>query len=82
MPKTVFLRGCKLALRSKVGVKVKCQCHGSRSNFWCAAVDTTGSALPSAASTNMSHYQSKVCVCNQGPCADNCADADDRLLII
>ena len=30
---------------------------GSRSNFWRAAVDNRGSALPSAAKSNMSHYQ-------------------------
>ncbi len=50
MPKIVFLHHCYLALRSKVGVKVKGQGqgHGSRSNFWCAAVNIRDSALPSA----------------------------------
>ncbi len=43
--------------RSKVGVKVKGQGHGSRSSFWRAAVDIRGSALPSAAKSNRSHYQ-------------------------
>ena len=31
--------------------------------FWCAAVDIRGSAVPSAAKSNKSHYQSKVFVC-------------------
>ena len=35
----------------------------SRLNFWRAAVDIKGSALPSAARSNKSHYQSKVFVC-------------------
>ena len=36
----------------------------SRSNFWCAAVDINGSALPRATkSNNYHHYQSKVIVC-------------------
>ncbi len=67
MQKIMFLHGCYLALgsRSKVGVKVKGrgQRLGSRSNFWCAAVDNRGSALPSAAKSNKSHYQVKVFVC-------------------
>ncbi len=43
----------------KVGVKVKGQAqgHGSRSSSWRAAVDIRGSALPSAAKSNRSHYQ-------------------------
>ncbi len=43
--------------------------------------DIRGSALPSAAKSNRSHYQSKVMVCNQSACAVNCAEAVDRLLI-
>ncbi len=35
----------------------------SRSNFWCAAVDIRGSALPSATKSNKSHYQHEVFVC-------------------
>ncbi len=44
-----------------------------------------GSALPSAAKSNSSHYQSSgvcLCVCNQWAYAGNCADTDDRLLIL
>ncbi len=67
MPKIVFLHHCYLASRSrsKVGVKVKSQGQGqmSRSTFRRAAVDIRGSALPSAAKSNRSHYQSKVIVC-------------------
>ncbi len=37
--------------------------------------------LPSAATSNWSHYQSKVFVCNQWAHADNRADAVGRLLI-
>ncbi len=57
----------------------------SRSNFWRAAVDIRGSALPSAAKRNKSHDRSKmfVCVCcNQGAYADNSVDAVDQLLIV
>ncbi len=36
---------------------------GSRSNFWRAAVDDRGSALPSTARSNKSHYQFQVVVC-------------------
>ncbi len=56
----------------------------SRSNFQRAAVDIRGSALPSAAKGNRSHYQSsgiRLCVCDQWAYAGNCADAVDRLLI-
>ncbi len=35
----------------------------SRSNFWHAAVDVRGSALPRAEKGNKSYYQSKVFVC-------------------
>ena len=35
----------------------------SRSNFWHAAVDIRDSALPNAAKSIRSHYQSKVFVC-------------------
>ena len=47
------------------GRSVKGQGHGqrSRSTLWRAAVDIRGSALPSAAKNNRSHYQSKVFVC-------------------
>ncbi len=38
------------------------QGHTSRSIFWHAAVDIRGLALPSAARSNKSHYQSKVFV--------------------
>ena len=63
--------------RSKVGVKVMGQGQRSRSNFCLLAVDIRGSALPSAARANKSHYQSGVFVC-----VSNChADAVDRLLI-
>ena len=39
-------------VKGRVKVKGQCQGHGqrSRSNFWRAAVDIRGSALPSAAS--------------------------------
>ncbi len=47
----------------KVKVKGQGQDHRSKSNFWRAAVDIRGSALPSAAKSNKSHYQSKVFVC-------------------
>ena len=49
--------------RSNVGVKVIGQGQRSRSNFGRAAVDIRGSALPSAAKSNKSHYQRKVFVC-------------------
>ena len=51
------------------GVKVKGQSpgHGSRSKaevkLWRAAVDIRGSALPNAAKSYKSHYQSEVFVC-------------------
>ncbi len=73
MPKIMFLHGCYLGLRSKVGVKVKGRVKvigrgqgqrlGSRSNFRRTAVDNRGSALPSAAKSKKSHYQFKVFVC-------------------
>ncbi len=47
----------------KVKVRGQGQKSGSRSNFWHAAVDNRGSALPSAAKSNKSHYQYKVFVC-------------------
>ena len=72
--------------RSGVKVKGQGQGHGSLSKvqvkFWHVAVDIRGSALPSAAKSNESHYQSKVCVYNQWAYADNCADAVVWLLII
>ncbi len=53
LPWIVFWHRCScyLALTSKVRVKVKgwSQGHRSRSNFWHAAVNIRGSALPSAA---------------------------------
>ncbi len=61
------------------------------SNFWRAAVDIRGSALPSAAKSNKLKFGAimeslpvqRVCLyaCNQWAYADNCADAVDRLLI-
>ncbi len=65
MPKIMFLHGCYLALRSRWGSrsKVEGKFKGSRSNFWGAAVDNRGSALPSAAKSNKSHYHFKVFVC-------------------
>ncbi len=36
------------------------QCQRSRSNFWNAAVDIKGSALPNATKSNKSHYQSAI----------------------
>ncbi len=71
MPKIVFLHHCYLATRSrsKVGsgskVEVKVTGQGQRSwlTFRRAAVDIRGSALPSAAKSNRSYYQSKVIVC-------------------
>ncbi len=56
--------GFYLALRSKVGVKVKGHGRGQmlRSHFLHAVVDIRGSALPSAAKSDKIHYQSKVCV--------------------
>ncbi len=74
MSKIVFRHHYYLGLRSrsKVRVKVKVkgrgQCHGSRSNFWCAAVDIRGLGLPSAAE-------------GQGVYTDNSSDVVDRLLI-
>ncbi len=64
MPKIVFSHHCYLALmsRSKVRVKVMVQGQRSRSILWEAALDIWGSALPSAAKSNKSHYQSKVFV--------------------
>ena len=85
MPKIVFLTS--LIPCFKVKVKGQGQGHGlrSRSTFWCPAVDIRGSALPSAANSYRSHYQSNgnvcLCVCNQWANADNCADAVDQLLI-
>ncbi len=89
MLKIVFLHHCYLALgsRSKFGVKVKGrgQCHWSksRSTFLRAAVNNRGSALPSEAKNNRSHYQSKVfvCVCNQWAYTDNRTDAVNQLLL-
>ena len=66
MPKILFWHFCYPGLRSKAGVKVKGQGQDprsrSRSNFWHAAVDIRGSALPSVAKSNKSHYLSKVFV--------------------
>ncbi len=58
MPKVVFSHGFYLVLRSgsRVKSKVTGQCQRSWSNFWCTAVDIRGSALPSAAKSNKSHY--------------------------
>ena len=62
MPKFALLHHCYIALRSRSKVKVRGQGQRSRSNFWCAAVDIWGSALPSAAMSSNHHYQSKVIV--------------------
>ncbi len=48
---------------TKVRVKVKGQGQGQRSNFQCTAVNMRDSALPSAAKSKKSHYQSEVFVC-------------------
>ncbi len=92
MPKIVFCNHCDLALRSrsKVRVKVKgrvkvmSQGQRSTSNFWRAAVDIRGSALPSAAKREGESLPVKsvcLCVCNPWAYAGNRADAVDRLLI-
>ena len=77
MPNIVFLAFLLPCFKVKVGVKVKGQGQGqtSRSNFWCAAFDIRGSALPSAAKSNKPKICGKVesipvqgvcvCVCNQ-----------------
>ncbi len=62
MPKTV-LTSLLHCITSRSKVKVMGQGQRSRSNFWRAAVDIRGSALPSAARSNKSHHQSKVFVC-------------------
>ncbi len=53
----------KVLSRSKVRIKVMGQGQRSRSNFWRAAVNIRGAALPSAAISNNHHYQSKLIVC-------------------
>ncbi len=65
--------------RSNVLFKVKGRGQGQRSNpnFWRAAVENRGSALPSAAKSK-SHYQSKVFVC----VSSYRTDAVDLLLIL
>ncbi len=69
MPKIVFWLHYYLALglKSNVGVnvtgKVMGQSQRSRSNFWRAAVNIRSSALPSAAKSVRSHYQSNMFVC-------------------
>ncbi len=68
----------------KVKVKGRAQGHDSRSHFWRAAVDIRGSALPSAAKSEEESLPVQsvcLCVCNEWACADNRADAVDRLLI-
>ncbi len=58
--------------------------QGQRSNFWRAAVDIRGSALPSAAMSKEEPLPVQgvcLCACNQWAYADNRADAVDRLLI-
>ncbi len=65
-------------------VKVTGQGQRQRSIFKRATVDIRGSALPSAAKSSRSRYQSSgvhLCVCNQWAYAGNCADAVDQLLI-
>ena len=63
-------------VRSKVRARVK----GQSLNFWCAAVDIRGSALPSAAKSNSHHYQCKVFV-SVYVISRHCADAVDWLSI-
>ncbi len=49
--------------------------------FGRVAVDISGSALPRAAKSNRSRYQSlgvRLCVCNQWAYADNRSNAVDR----
>ena len=53
-----LLIGQRSGSRSKVEIKVIGHGQRSRSNFWSMAVDISGSALPSAAKSNKSHYQS------------------------
>ncbi len=53
----------KVVSRSKVKGRGQGQRSESRSNFWLAAVDNRGSALPSAAKSNKSQYQFKMFVC-------------------
>ena len=52
---------------SKVGIRVKGRGQGQGQrlmlNSWHTAVDIRGSALPRAAKSNRSHYQSRVFVC-------------------
>ena len=71
----IYGQGQRSGSRSKVGAKVTGRGQGQgqrlgsrskvevKSNFWRAAVDSMGSALPSAAKSNNHHYQSKVIVC-------------------
>ncbi len=63
MPKIVFWHHYYLGSRSKVGVKVMGQNHGSRSNYGHAAVDIRGWTLLSAAKSNKIHNQPKVFAC-------------------
>ena len=58
-----------------VKVKGRGQDQRSMSNFWHAAVNIRGSAVPSAARKN--HFQSEVFVC----VSNNGTDAVDRLLV-
>ena len=69
MPKIVFLhhyylgQGRGQGQRSGSRSKVTDQGQRSRSTFRHAAVDIRGSALPSAAKSNWSHYSLEVFVC-------------------
>ena len=56
-------QGQRLGSRSKVRVKVTSQGQSSKLNFWCAVVNIRGLALPSAARSTRSDYQSKLFVC-------------------
>ena len=56
-------QGLSLVSRSKVKVKVMGKGQRPRSDFLHAAVNSRGPALPSAAKSNKSHYQSKVFFC-------------------
>ncbi len=55
-----LLSGQRSGSRSKVGVKVT----GARSDFWCAAVNIRGSALPSATKSKEESLSVQgVCLC-------------------
>ncbi len=53
---------CPFVCPSVTTLLADCLCVCNQSNFWHAAVDIRGSALPSAAKSNESYYQSEVFV--------------------